>query len=238
VNTNNAHNLKNRDAVRPIYSITPFTLLDYPDKTACILWFAGCNMRCSYCYNPDIVLGKGKLSFEDALKFLNTRKNLLDGVVLSGGECTLNPKIKSLIKEIKNIGMDVKIDTNGSRPNVLKQLINENLINYVSLDFKAVEKKYYEITKSKLFNQFKKSLTFLIQSTIPFEVRTTIHSDLITQEDIQQMLLILEDAHYSGKYYLQNYVNNTTTLGNTNNSKSKFIDLGLLHSKIQVIIRN
>ena len=238
MNTNNAHNLKNRDAVRPIYSITPFTLLDYPDKTACILWFAGCNMRCSYCYNPDIVLGKGKLSFEDALKFLNTRKNLLDGVVLSGGECTLNPKIKSLIKEIKNIGMDVKIDTNGSRPNVLKQLINENLINYVSLDFKTIKNKFHDITKSNLFNQFNISLNLLIQSTIPFEVRTTVHSDLITQEEIQQMLLILEDANYSGKYYLQNYINNTATLGNTNHSKSKFIELGLLHTKIQVIIRN
>lgn len=81
MNTNNEYNLTKIDVAKPIYSISPFTLLDYPDKTACILWFAGCNMRCLYCYNPDIVLGKGKISYEEALKFLKTRVNLLDGVV-------------------------------------------------------------------------------------------------------------------------------------------------------------
>jgi pyruvate formate lyase activating enzyme len=238
VNTNNEYNSQSINAVKSIYSITPFTLLDYPDKTACILWFAGCNMRCVYCYNPDIVLGKGKITFDDVLKFIDSRKNLLDGVVLSGGECTLHHNIIELITKIKMKGMMVKIDTNGSKPDVLNHLIQKNLINYVALDFKAVESKYYKITKSKLFNQFENSLNILIKSTIPFEVRTTIHSDLISQEDIQQMLSILEDANYNGKYYLQNYVNNTATLGDTNNSKSKFIDLGLLSSKIKVIIRN
>ena len=89
------------DVAKPIYSITPFTLLDYPHKAACIIWFAGCNMRCLYCYNPDIVLGKGKLSFQEALNFLKTRINLLDGVVLSGGECTSHKNIKVLLQEIK-----------------------------------------------------------------------------------------------------------------------------------------
>ena len=85
VNINNASILKNMYADKPIFSITPFTLLDYPDKTACIIWFAGCNMMCVYCYNPEIVKGKGMLSVDDALNFLKSRINLIDAVVLSGG---------------------------------------------------------------------------------------------------------------------------------------------------------
>ena len=238
MNTNNAYNSQNTDAVKPIYSITPFTLLDYPDKTACILWFAGCNMRCVYCYNPDIVLGKGKFSFESVLRFLKTRKGLLDGVVLSGGECTLHPNIIFLIKEIKKMGMKIKIDTNGSKPNVLSKLIDENLIDYLALDFKALDHKYYATTKSHLFNQFKKSLDLLIQSKISFEVRTTIHSNLIHQEDMQAMVAILEDADYTGNYYLQNYMNDVETIGNIENSGKKNINLSLLNSKLNITFRN
>lgn len=238
MSTNKDYNLQSVKTVKSIYSITPFTLIDYPDKTACILWFAGCNMRCVYCYNPDIVLGKGKLTFEDALKFIQSRKNLLDGVVFSGGECTLHPKIIDLIREIKNLGMLVKIDTNGSRPNVLKKLINENLINYLSLDFKGTQEKYYDITKSHLFGQFINSLKILNQSNIQFEVRTTIHSDLLEQSDIQQMLDFLESKNYKGKYYLQNYINDVDTLGELSNSKSKFIETDKLQTKLEVVVRS
>lgn len=238
MNTNNAYNSQSIDAVKPIYSITPFTLLDYPDKTACILWFAGCNMRCVYCYNPDIVLGKGKFSFESVLRFLKTRNGLLDGVVLSGGECTLHPNIIFLIKEIKKMGMKIKIDTNGSKPTVLSKLIDENLIDYLALDFKALDRKYYATTKSHLFNQFKKSLDLLIQSKISFEVRTTVHSNLIHQEDMQAMVAILEDADYTGKYYLQNYMNDVKTIGNIENSTKKHINISQLNSKLNITFRN
>mgnify|MGYP003437551236 FL=1 len=116
----------------PIYSITPFTLLDYAHKSACILWFAGCNMRCLYCYNPEIVLGKGSLSFENILSFLQSRKNLLDAVVFSGGECLLHKKIIPLITEVKKMGFLIKIDTNGSSVEVMQQLLNLNLIDYIA----------------------------------------------------------------------------------------------------------
>lgn len=195
-------------------------------------------MRCVYCYNPDIVLGKGKLTFEDALSFIKTRKNLLDGVVLSGGECTLHASLISLIEKIKDLGMLVKIDTNGSKPDVLQKLINNRLIDYVSLDFKANKQKFKEITGSNLYHQFIKSLKLLIQSNIPFEVRTTIHSDLINEYDIDQILNFLEESNYKGKYYLQNYVNDVLTLGNINNSRSKWIDLNCLNTKLEVVIRN
>src|SRR5690606_32859804 len=130
--------------IKPIYSITPFTLLDYPNHPACILWFAGCNMRCLYCYNPDIVLGKGKLSVDDARNFLKSRQSLLQGVVFSGGECTLHPDLVPLARIAKTMGYQVKIDTNGTKPEVLEKLLNEKLVDYIAMDFKGLGEKHRE----------------------------------------------------------------------------------------------
>ena len=187
MNTNNELILLKENVKTPIYSLTPFTLLDYPHKSACILWFAGCNMRCLYCYNPEIVLGKGSLSFENILSFLQSRKNLLDAVVFSGGECLLHKKIIPLITEVKKMGFLVKVDTNGSQPKVLQELIQKELIDCIALDFKAMPGNFEKITQSKLFIPFEKSLLLLLQSGIPFEVRTTVHSDLLNKKDIQEI---------------------------------------------------
>jgi len=202
----------NRSVPNPIYNITPFTLLDYPDKTACIIWFAGCNMKCPYCYNPEIVLGKGKMSFSDSLTFIEKRRNLLDGVVLSGGECTMHHGIEQYAAQIKGMKMLVKIDTNGSHPEKLKGLIQGNLVDYVALDFKSLSAGFDRITKSNLFDQFVESLELLIVSGIPFEVRTTVHSDLLSLIDIQQMAGFLTEKKYKGNYYIQNFVGDTPTL--------------------------
>ena len=196
----------------PIYSITPFTLLDYAHKSACILWFAGCNMRCLYCYNPEIVMGKGTISFENALTFLHSRKNLLDAVVFSGGECLLHKNSIQLITEVKKMGFLVKIDTNGSRPEVLQQAIENQLIDYVALDFKAMPAHFEKITQSNLFLLFEKSLRLLVESGLPFEVRTTVHSDLIDKNHMQAMIQYLEQQNYQGNYYIQHFVNGATTL--------------------------
>lgn len=196
----------------PIYSITPFTLLDYAHKSACILWFAGCNMRCLYCYNPEIVLGKGTISFEKVLTFLHSRKNLLDAVVFSGGECLLHKNSIQFITEVKKLGFLVKIDTNGSRPDVLRQLLENQLIDYVALDFKAMPAHFEKITQSKLFLSFEKSLRLLIESAFLFEVRTTVHSDLIDLYHMQTMIQYLEQQNYQGNYYIQHFMNGATTL--------------------------
>ena len=226
------------DVAKPIYSITPFTLLDYPHKTACILWFAGCNMRCLYCYNPDIVLGKGKLSFQEALKFLKTRVNLLDGVVLSGGECTLHKNIIDLILEIKKLGFLVKIDTNGTTPKTLDGLIKEKLIDYVALDFKAPTNKFESITKSNLYSEFFCSLKLLINNKVPFEVRTTLHSSLLDQNDIQKMIDVLEEFDYKDFYFIQKFMIDTETLTGIENSKHNTINVTSLNTKLSVVLRN
>ncbi|HFQ61604.1 MAG TPA: 4Fe-4S cluster-binding domain-containing protein, partial [Epsilonproteobacteria bacterium] len=109
-------------SAKPIYDITKFTHLDYPDHLACIIWFAGCNMRCDYCYNKDIVFAKnGTYSLNDALAFLETRRSLLDGVVLSGGEASLQELIP-FCKAIKKLGFSIKLDTNGTNPELVKEL--------------------------------------------------------------------------------------------------------------------
>jgi pyruvate formate lyase activating enzyme len=203
---------------RLIHSITPFTLLDYPHKSACILWYAGCNMRCLYCYNPEIVLGKGAITFSETISFLKTRQGLLDAVVFSGGECLMHKNIVQQIQEIKAMGFLVKIDTNGSNPAVLKQLIDENLIDYVALDFKATKEKFQEITKSDLFQPFEKSFKILLENTIQFEIRTTYHSELISNIEMNEMVSYLDAKKYTGNYYVQSFKNNVATLGNLNSS--------------------
>lgn len=219
MNTNNAHTLSKVNVVKPIHSLTPFTLLDFPDKIACILWFAGCNMRCSYCYNPDIVLGKGKIEAEEIYTFLNKRKGLLDGVVFSGGECTLHPSFFRMLRKIKSMGFAIKIDTNGSKPEVLEEAIKEQLVDYVALDFKALPHSFEEITNSNLFESFEKSLAILNQSSIPYEVRTTVHTNLISEMDLKEMVKYLESRDYSGNYYIQFFRNEVPTIGELSESK-------------------
>ncbi|MFT3903593.1 MAG: anaerobic ribonucleoside-triphosphate reductase activating protein [Niabella sp.] len=196
----------------PIYDITPFTMLDYPGKTACIVWFAGCNMRCGYCYNPDIVLGKGKLSYDDLFRFLDKRQGLLDAVVLSGGECTLHKDLEDLCQRLKRQGFLVKIDTNGTRPGLLKQLMDDFLIDYVALDFKATGLKYKNVTALNAFQHFEESLHVLMNGNIPYEVRTTVHSALLCQQDIASMAMYLSEKGYKHPFYIQYALDDVQTL--------------------------
>ena len=216
MNTNNVPILENVTPdffnKKAIHSYTPFTLLDYPDKSACILWFAGCNMKCDYCYNPEIVFGKGIFSFSEICSFLKSRRNLLDAVVFSGGECLIHKDIIPIIKLVKSFGFLIKVDTNGSQPKVLEKLIKEQLIDYVALDFKGPKEKFLAITKSDFYSQFISCFELLQKSTIPFEIRTTYHSSLLNPEDIASMQNVLLDLGYDKTYYLQNFRNYQNTI--------------------------
>jgi pyruvate formate lyase activating enzyme len=237
VNTNNELILQKESVAKPIYSLTPFTLLDYPHKSACILWFAGCNMRCLYCYNPEIVLGKGTISTDKVITFLQSRKKLLDAVVFSGGECLLHKNILSLIEEVKKMGFLVKIDTNGSKPEILQQLIKNKWIDYVALDFKAMPSHFEKITQSKLFLPFEQSLQLLIKNGLPFEVRTTVHSDLISEKEMRLMIRYLETNNYNGNYYLQYFVNEVATIEKLGYSFRELEGINLSTENIQVHYR-
>ena len=189
-----------------IYDLTTFTHLDYPNHLACIVWFSGCNMRCDYCYNKDIVFAKtGKYSYQDILGFLKTRQNLLDGVVLSGGEASSHDLIE-FCKDIKKLGFKIKLDTNGTNPLHVEQLLKENLLDYIALDYKAPKNKFTQITHSNRYNDFLQTLEMIINSNIKHEVRTTLHSDLLHVEDINEIIKTLHSKGYSNTYYIQEFL--------------------------------
>ncbi len=222
---------------KPVSNITPFTLLDYPDKSACILWYSGCNMRCLYCYNPEIVFGKGKLSFPEMISFLETRKGLLDAVVFSGGECLIHKNIVEQIRTVKEMGFLVKVDTNGSSPKVLSELLEQNLLDYVAIDFKSPIAKAREITKKVFYDEFISCLKLLMVSNISFEVRTTYHSSLLNEVDIQTMISVLESHNYQGNFYIQHFRNDTETIGNLRHSLKNLNPIILNTKKIKVHLR-
>jgi pyruvate formate lyase activating enzyme len=200
----------------PIYDVTPFTMLDFPGRTACIVWFSGCNMRCGYCHNPAIIKSKGLGITKDILVFLEKRKGLLDGVVLSGGEATLYKDIVCFAEQIKRLGYAIKLDTNGTRPDIIQELLQKNLLDYVALDYKAPPSKYKKVTATHLFKYFEETLSRLCwQDKVPFEVRTTVHRDLLDELAITEIMADLSAKGYHGVYYVQNYINNNNpVLGN------------------------
>lgn len=213
----------------PISSITPFTLQDFPDFIASIFWFQGCNFCCKYCYNIDLVKGQMKnLPFDYIYRFLISRKNKLEGIVFSGGECTLYSKFIDLVKFVKNLGFFIKIDTNGSNPEILEKLLEYNLVKYIALDYKAPFKKYEKITNYSNSRNIERSLELLINSNINFEVRTTIHTNLIDEEDINLIIKDLDKRNYKGNFYIQNFKDGPT-IGNLETPKTQ-LDISKLIS--------
>ena len=221
---------------KPLYDITPFTALDYPDHLATIFWFAKCNMRCVYCYNKDIVFGEGKISQEEALAFLESRVGLLEAVVLSGGEATLYGDLVEFCQKIKQLKFKIKLDTNGINFDRVHALVENDLVDYIALDYKAPKEKYFEITKDKHFDIFSKTLNFLIQKQFPFEVRTTVHSDLLRVEEINRIIKDLLKRGYSGTYYLQPFVFTEHTIGRVKEEKNPF-DISRLSKELEVVWR-
>lgn len=190
----------------PVYAVTPFTLLDFPGRTACIVWFSGCAMRCGYCHNPQIVRSKGRCSQDRVLSFLESRRGLLDGVVLSGGEATQHPGLADFTRRVKDMGFALKLDTNGIRPETVARLLADGLLDYVALDYKAPHQKFHAVTQSKNWPAFERTLSLLIrQSAIDYEIRTTVHTALLDEDDINRIIAHLETLQYRGIYYVQNF---------------------------------
>lgn len=197
------------NAVLPIYAVTPFTMLDFSGKTACIVWFSGCNMRCAYCHNPQIAKGKGRFGQNRAFDFLESRRGLLDGVVLSGGEATLYTGLVAFAQHIKDMGFAVKLDTNGTRPDIMEKLLTDCLVDYVALDYKAPREKFSTITDCRDWDKFARTITLLTaQKTALYEIRTTVHTHLLDEGDIVAILADLETRGFQGNYYVQNTVQN------------------------------
>ncbi|MGP1360027.1 anaerobic ribonucleoside-triphosphate reductase activating protein [Campylobacter sp.] len=223
--------------MQKIFSITPFTTLDYPDKVAAVVWFAGCNMRCVYCYNVEVVDSNGTIGTDEVCSFLDRRIGKLNGIVFSGGECTANPLFLKLAREVKARNFCLKVDTNGSHPEILKSAIDEGLIDYIALDFKAPKEKFVGVTGSNLYEKFSSTLKYLLEINFDFEVRTTVHADLLSEIDIAKMSETLYEFGYRGNYYLQKFFDTGENFGNLSDPKNSF-DLAKITSKLPIKLRN
>ncbi len=163
------------------------TLIDFPGKVAATVFTVGCNFRCPYCYNISLVKDTGptpEMPLEEFLSFLEKRKKVLDGVCITGGEPTLHSDLPKLIDEIKSLGLEVKLDTNGSNPEMLGQLIKEKKPDYIAMDIKAPLEKYGSISRVQLDKEkIKKSVELIKNSGIEYEFRSTVVPGLFTKED-------------------------------------------------------
>lgn len=189
-----------------IKGFQPSTLVDYPGHIAAIIFTAGCTFRCSYCYNKKLVDDDPELeeiSQEDILKFLDKRKILLDGVVITGGEPTLHPDLPSFISKIKEKGFLVKLDTNGTNPEMLKRLIEEKMVDYIAMDIKNSPEKYFETVNVNVnIDNIKKAAELIMNSGIDYEFRTTAAPGFISKEDFIKIGSWLKGAK---KYCLQQF---------------------------------
>ena len=164
------------------------TLIDYPGRVACTVFLIGCNFRCPFCYSRELVLPEEikkqpKILEKDFFDFLEERKGLLEGIILCGGEPSIHQELPGFCEKIKKMGYLVKLDTNGSNPEMLKKLIDEKLIDYVAMDIKAPRRKYEFFSGAKLVNEVEESVNILKKNQIGYEFRTTIAPGL-KKEDI------------------------------------------------------
>ena len=183
------------------------SLIDYPGKISAIVFTQGCNFRCSFCHNPELLkFHSTDFDAEEILKFLSTRKGKLDAVVITGGEPTLQKGLKEFIQEVKEMNFLVKLDTNGSHPVLLQNLIDENLLDYVAMDIKAPLDKYDFITCVNVDKEkIQKSIDILLKNDVDYEFRTTVVKELLTFEDFEKIADLINGAK---KYYLQKFVLN------------------------------
>jgi pyruvate formate lyase activating enzyme len=176
-----------------IGGLEPLTLLDFPDRVACIVFTIGCNLRCGYCHNPHLVLQKYRREKEDMSEekffaFLDSRQGLLDGVVISGGEPTIQRDLIDFIRRIKERGFLVKLDTNGTNPEVIGGLLEEKLIDYIAMDVKHVPAKYEKACgRNVATSDIEESVQRIIASGIEHEFRTTVVPSLHTEEDVRRI---------------------------------------------------
>jgi len=190
-----------------IGGLQKLTLIDYPGRLAATVFFLGCNFRCPWCYSSELVLPEKikkqpKISEKELFSFLKERQGLLEGVVICGGEPTINNDLPKFIKKIKKLGYAVKLDTNGSNPKMLKKLIKEKLIDYVAMDVKLPKEKYPKILKAKV-DDIEKSIKILKESKVDFEFRTTVVPTVLDKKDVLKIAKWIGGLNV--KYYLQNF---------------------------------
>ena len=201
-----------------IVGLQKMTLLDFPGKVACTVFLGGCNFRCPFCHNgsllghpPDV------MTVDELLTFLKGRQGLLDGICITGGEPTLFPELPGLMKQLKAMGFAVKLDTNGSYPEVLKSLVNAGLVDYVAMDVKNCPERYGATVglAQAPMEAIEESLRFLMEGTVDYELRTTVVQQFHDETAIREMghwLHGLSGGKTIPKLFLQPFVQGASVL--------------------------
>lgn len=189
-----------------IAALQKLTLLDFPGRTAATVFTPGCNFRCGFCHNPELVLPEKfpqtMIAEKDFFEFLDRRKGLLDGICLTGGEPTLQKDLPEFLKKIRQRGFATKLDTNGSQPEILEKLFYARLLDYVALDIKASPENYARLVGVDIFPQVRASKNLIEQSGVEFELRTTLIREI---HDAAEFTKILEFVRGAPKFFLQNF---------------------------------
>jgi len=193
------------------------SLIDYPDKICAVIFTLGCNFKCKFCYNPELVLPNTQQSIikeEVFFKFLDKRKKIIDGVCITGGEPTLHKDLPKFLAKIKRMKFLIKLDTNGTNPEMLEKLIKKKLVSYIAMDIKAPLELNSQFLKSKYekaigvkvdLKKIKKSIKIIKDSGIDYEFRTTVVPNLHTENDI---IFIAKQIKGTKKFFLQQFVPN------------------------------
>ncbi|MBQ7452894.1 MAG: anaerobic ribonucleoside-triphosphate reductase activating protein [Clostridia bacterium] len=196
-----------------IYGIEKLSMVDFDGHLCTTIFTAGCNLRCPYCHNSVLVLGTNLVEVENAevFDYLNKRKGIIDSVCVSGGEPTLQNDLPVFISKLKELGLLVKLDTNGTNPEMLKNLVENKLVDYVAMDIKSNKDGYlnsFGITQKELAN-IEQSIQYLKENHVPYEFRTTITSELFSKEVAQDMATWLSGSE---KLFLQCFKDAGTNL--------------------------
>ena len=189
-----------------IVGIDKLSLLDYEDKVSVVLFSKACNMRCPFCHNGDSVLNaEEELIFDDILAFLKTRKGLIDAVVFTGGEPTLEPDLEVKIKAVRDLGFDIKLDTNGTNPELLEKLLDDGVVDYVAMDIKNSPSLYAETCGVNNINieNIKKSISIIMKKAPDYEFRTTLVHEFHKGMNYDVFYELIKGAK---KLYLQKFV--------------------------------
>ena len=183
------------------------TLIDYPGRIACMVYTIGCNMRCPYCHNPELVdeLTETRITEREVFNFLDTRKDMLEGVVITGGEPTIHGEdLLRFMRKVKRLGFLVKLDSNGTNPSLLSKAIAERIVDYIAMDMKAPLVKYMRITARPVDTvAIAESIRLLIASPILYEFRTTVIKGVLSPADIEE---IGKEIRGAKRYFLQKFI--------------------------------
>lgn len=205
------------------YGMQKMTLLDYPGYVACTLFTGGCNFRCPFCHNALLVLDLDEnytILEEEVLAFLKKRQGLLDGVCVTGGEPLINKDIGDFLSKVKELGFKIKLDTNGTNPALLKELVSQNLVDYVAVDIKNSPEKYAETVGLKSFDMstINETVNFLMNGSVDYEFRTTVTKQFHTEKSMEEAARFIRGAK---RYFLQNFVDSGNLIGSGITGQSK-----------------